>query len=134
MTGPFFFPTCFQELLTEALTTTEIHWDLMAEKVQEILVITFSAQGAPVAQGQAEVRALRDAFLKVDALYVCDPANAWFLQDPTLQWRGLEHLGYLGYLGYLGFGLGMDHPDILSMWFSVYYIMYIYIYIYIYIC
>ncbi|CAJ1449897.1 unnamed protein product, partial [Effrenium voratum] len=108
-------PGLTQELLTEALTTTEIHWDLMAEKVQEILVITFSAQGAPVAQGQAEVRALRDAFLKVDALYVCDPANAWFLQDPTLQWRGLEHLSYLGYLGYLGFGLGMDHPDILSI-------------------
>jgi len=31
--------------------------------------------------------------VKVDALYVCDPANAWFLQDPTLQWKGLEYLG-----------------------------------------
>lgn len=27
---------------------------------------------------------------QVDALYVCDPANAWFLQDPTFQWKGLE--------------------------------------------
>eukprot|EP00438_Fugacium_kawagutii_P010120 Skav236625 [mRNA] locus=scaffold182:54934:63554:+ [translate_table: standard] len=68
--------------------------------VADLLVITFSAQGAPVAQGQAEVRALRDALLKagpgdpVDALYVCDPANAWFLQDPTFQWKGLELPGY----------------------------------------
>lgn len=34
-------------------------------EVADLLVITFSAQGAPVAQGQAEVRALRDAMLKV---------------------------------------------------------------------
>lgn len=34
-------------------------------EVGDLLVITFSAQGAPVAQGQAEVRALRDAMLKV---------------------------------------------------------------------
>lgn len=34
------------------------------DEVQQLLVITFSAQGAPVAQGQAEVRALRDAMLK----------------------------------------------------------------------
>eukprot|EP00435_Cladocopium_sp_Y103_P045304 s161_g13.t1 len=80
------------EVLTEALTTTDLHWDrLVSDEVQQLLVITFSAQGAPVAQGQAEVRALRDAMLKVDALYVCDPANAWFLQDPTFQWKGLEY-------------------------------------------
>ena len=81
-------------VLTEALTTTDLHWDKMEEGVlADVLVITFSAQGAPVAQGQAEVRALRDSFLKVDALYVCDPANAWFLQDPLQQWRGLACLG-----------------------------------------
>ena len=80
-------------VLTEALTTTELHWDKMEDEIQDVLVVTFSAQGAPVAQGQAEVRALRDAFLKVDALYVCDPANAWFLQDPSQQWRGLSWLG-----------------------------------------
>jgi hypothetical protein len=34
------------------------------DEVQQLLVITFSAQGARVAQGQAEVRALRDAMLK----------------------------------------------------------------------
>lgn len=80
------------EVLTEALTTTDLHWDRqVSDEVQQLLVITFSAQGAPVAQGQAEVRALRDAMLKVDALYVCDPANAWFLQDPTFQWKGLEY-------------------------------------------
>ncbi|CAE7182195.1 Sur-8 [Symbiodinium pilosum] len=79
-------------VLTEALTTTDLHWDKMEEGVlADVLVITFSAQGAPVAQGQAEVRALRDSFLKVDALYVCDPANAWFLQDPLQQWRGLAY-------------------------------------------
>ncbi|CAE7487056.1 Erbin [Symbiodinium necroappetens] len=77
--------------LTEALTTSDLFWDKMEEDTQEVLVITFSAQGAPVAQGQAEVRALRDSFLKVDALYVCDPANAWFMQDPSQQWRGLAY-------------------------------------------
>ena len=78
---------------TEALTTTDLHWDRMdQESLSDILVITFSAQGAPVAQGQAEVRSLRDSFLRVDALYVCDPANAWFMQDPSRQWRGLPSL------------------------------------------
>jgi len=61
------------------------------EDVQDTLVVTFSAQGGPVAQGQAEVRALRDASLKVDALYVCDPANAWYLQDPDFGWNGLAY-------------------------------------------
>eukprot|EP00931_Biecheleriopsis_adriatica_P016519 TRINITY_DN12144_c0_g1_i1.p1 TRINITY_DN12144_c0_g1~~TRINITY_DN12144_c0_g1_i1.p1 ORF type:complete len:1949 (-),score=403.68 TRINITY_DN12144_c0_g1_i1:11-5857(-) len=79
-------------ILSEALTTTDLHWDRMdSNEVQEILVITFSAQGAPVAQGQAEVRALRDALIKVDALYVCDPANAWYLQDPDFNWSGLAY-------------------------------------------
>ena len=36
----------------------------LEDEVQQLLVITFSAQGAPVAQGQAELRALRDAMLK----------------------------------------------------------------------
>ena len=85
------------EVLTEALTTTDLHWDtLKPDEIQELLVVTFSAQGAPVAQGQAEVRALRDSLLPVDALYICDPANAWFLQDPSGQWKGLELLGLLG--------------------------------------
>lgn len=43
---------------------THGNWAPQAE-VGDLLVITFSAQGAPVAQGQAEVRALRDAMLKV---------------------------------------------------------------------
>ncbi|CAE8611485.1 unnamed protein product [Polarella glacialis] len=79
-------------VLTEALTTCDLHWDRMSpHEVQDVLVLTFSAQGAPVAQGQTEVRALRDALLKVDALYVCDPANAWFLQDPEFTWQGLPY-------------------------------------------
>ncbi|CAK0839405.1 unnamed protein product [Prorocentrum cordatum] len=70
-------------VLTEALTTCDLSWDRLDEcALQDVLVVTFSAQGAPIAQGQAEVRALRDALLPVDALYVCDPANAWYLQDP----------------------------------------------------
>ncbi|CAK9061683.1 Erbin (Densin-180-like protein) (Erbb2-interacting protein) (Protein LAP2) [Durusdinium trenchii] len=84
------------QVLTEALTTIDLHWDLLLggkrkETLQELLVVTFSAQGAPVAQGQAEVRALRDSLLPVDALYICDPANAWFLQDPSGNWKGLQY-------------------------------------------
>lgn len=79
-------------VLSEALTTCDLWWDpLVAGKVQDVLVVTFSAQGAPVAQGQAEVRALRDSLLPVDSLYVCDPANAWYLQDPRFDWKGLEY-------------------------------------------
>ena len=80
-----------QHVLSESLTTTELHWDPLDEnELQELLILTFSAQGAPVAQGQAEVTALREQ-LSVDALYVCDPANAWFLQDPSKSWQGLRY-------------------------------------------
>eukprot|EP00928_Gymnodinium_smaydae_P021974 TRINITY_DN18608_c0_g4_i1.p1 TRINITY_DN18608_c0_g4~~TRINITY_DN18608_c0_g4_i1.p1 ORF type:complete len:612 (-),score=74.44 TRINITY_DN18608_c0_g4_i1:199-2034(-) len=79
-------------VLSETLTTCDFFWDQMVSgAIQDTLVITCSAQGAPIAQGQAEVRALRDSLLKVDALYICDPANAWFLQDPDFGWAGLPY-------------------------------------------
>lgn len=45
------------------------------DEVQQLLVVTFSAQGAPVAQGQAEVRALRDALLKAPEELRCFAAG-----------------------------------------------------------
>ena len=85
-------PGINEDVFSESLTTTDFLLDpLQAGEVQETLVVTFSSQGAPVAQGQAEVRALRDQLLKVDALYVCDPANAWFLQDAECTWSGLTY-------------------------------------------
>eukprot|EP00929_Paragymnodinium_shiwhaense_P012449 TRINITY_DN11964_c0_g1_i1.p1 TRINITY_DN11964_c0_g1~~TRINITY_DN11964_c0_g1_i1.p1 ORF type:complete len:1917 (-),score=354.76 TRINITY_DN11964_c0_g1_i1:196-5946(-) len=81
-------------VLTESLTTSDLHWDPMKPgELQDVLVVTFSSQGAPVAMGQAEVRGLRDMLIGVDALYVCDPANAWFLQDPSFTWSGLAYYG-----------------------------------------
>eukprot|EP00927_Polykrikos_kofoidii_P060717 TRINITY_DN55639_c0_g1_i1.p1 TRINITY_DN55639_c0_g1~~TRINITY_DN55639_c0_g1_i1.p1 ORF type:complete len:903 (+),score=153.36 TRINITY_DN55639_c0_g1_i1:123-2711(+) len=79
-------------VMTETLTTCDLYWDpLHPGEVQDVLVVTFSSQGAPVAMGLTEVRALRDSLLRVDALYVCDPANAWFLQDPGFRWVGLAY-------------------------------------------
>jgi len=53
------------------------------------------AQGAPTAQWVGQVQACRANLLDVDALYVCDPANAWYLQDPGRNWCGIEHFSGL---------------------------------------
>ncbi|CAK0852928.1 unnamed protein product [Prorocentrum cordatum] len=92
--------------LSEVLSSTDFHFDgaRRCGTPGLALVVCFAAQGAPTAQWVGQVQACRSSLLEVDALYVCDPANAWYLQDPTRSWRGasyfLERLrGYLAPYG-----------------------------------
>ena len=57
----------------------------------EVLLVAFSAQGPGMQQWHAPAAALRATGLQLDALYVADPSNSFYLQDPSGGWRGLEH-------------------------------------------
>lgn len=86
-------PAC-GPVLTELLSCGE-GWHFEAASPDgcpgRVLVVCFMAQGAPTAQWVGQVQACRASQLAVDALYVCDPANAWYLQDPERSWRGIEY-------------------------------------------
>jgi len=63
--------------------------------VGDLLLVAFSAQGPGMQQWHAPVAALRAAGLRVDALYLADPSNSFYLQDPSGGWDGLAHFGSL---------------------------------------
>jgi len=81
-------------LLTEILSCGEgLHLDpaFADGRKARVLAVCFMAQGAPTAQWVGQIQMCRASLLDVDALYICDPANAWYLQDPERRWRGIEH-------------------------------------------
>jgi hypothetical protein len=57
----------------------------------QILVVAFSAQGPGMQQWIGPVTAARAAGVQLDALYVADPSNSYYLQDPSGQWDGLRY-------------------------------------------
>ena len=63
--------------------------------VGELLLVAFAAQGPGMQQWHAPAAALRAAGLQLDALYVADPSNSFYLQDPDGRWEGLRHFDTL---------------------------------------
>ena len=49
----------------------------------ELLLVAFAAQGAGMQQWVAPCAATRAAGMQLDALYVADPSNSYYLQDPS---------------------------------------------------
>ena len=61
-----------------------------------VLLVAFAAQGPGMQQwGMAAVGPLRAAGVALDVLYLVDPSNSYYLQDPTRQWRGTDHYAAL---------------------------------------
>ena len=59
----------------------------------ELLLVAFSAQGPGMQQWHAPAAALRAAGVTLDVLYVADPSNSFYLQDPGGGWDGVRHFG-----------------------------------------
>ena len=61
-----------------------------------MLLVAFSAQGPGIQQWQAAaVAPLRALGASLDALYLADPSNSYYLQDPGGGWAGIAHFSEL---------------------------------------
>ena len=61
-----------------------------------MLLVAFSAQGPGIQQWQAAaVAPLRALGASLDALYLADPSNSYYLQDPGGGWGGIAHFSEL---------------------------------------
>ena len=62
----------------------------------DVLLVAFSAQGPGIQQWQAAaVAPLRALGASLDALYLADPSNSYYLQDPGGGWGGIAHFSEL---------------------------------------
>jgi len=85
-------PEGLSERLTEDFATTEACFDPASRGTRgEVLLVAFAGQGIGNLQWAAPCAAARAAGLAVDALYLADPANAYYLADPTGCWDGIAH-------------------------------------------
>ena len=60
-----------------------------------VLLVAFAAQGPGMQQWQVPCSAARAAGGPLDVLYLADPSNSYYLQDPRGGWEGLAHYGAL---------------------------------------
>ena len=60
-----------------------------------VLLVAFAAQGPGMQQWQVPCAAARAAGGPLDVLYLADPSNSYYLQDPRGGWEGLAHYGAL---------------------------------------
>ena len=61
-----------------------------------MLLVAFSAQGPGIQQWQvAALAPLRALGASLDALYLADPSNSYYLQDPGGGWAGIAHFSEL---------------------------------------
>ena len=56
-----------------------------------MLLVGSAAQGPGMQQWLAPLLACRAAGLQLDALFVADPSNSYYLQDPTGAWGGIAY-------------------------------------------
>ena len=69
--------------LTDGFAASDHTFEAACAALQgEMLLIAFSAQGPGMQQWHAPAAALRAWGLQLDALYVADPSNSFYLQDP----------------------------------------------------
>ena len=57
----------------------------------DVLLVAFAAQGPGMLQWAVPVAAARAAGVSLDALYLADPSNSYYLQDPSGGWGGIDH-------------------------------------------
>ena len=82
--------------LTDGFAASDHTFEAACAALQgEMLLIAFSAQGPGMQQWHAPAAALRAWGLQLDALYVADPSNSFYLQDPSGTWGGLKYFDSL---------------------------------------
>jgi len=57
----------------------------------DVLLVALASQGPGVQQWHGATAALRAAGISLDVLYVADPSNSFYLQDPTGGWNGIDY-------------------------------------------
>ena len=78
--------------LTDWFACTDHVFEAACEGVRgDLLLLAFSAQGPGMQQWHAPCAAVRAAGVQLDTLYVADPSNSFYLQDPSGSWQGLAH-------------------------------------------
>ncbi|EOD05436.1 Hypothetical protein EMIHUDRAFT_448659 [Emiliania huxleyi CCMP1516] len=85
-------PAALRDVLTDRLATTDHFFEPMAAGVRgDVLLVAFAAQGPGMQQWAAPCAAARAAGVAVDALYLADPSNSYYLQDPAGGWGGVRY-------------------------------------------
>jgi len=78
--------------LTDWFATSDHRFEAACEGERgDLLLLAFSAQGPGMQQWHAPCAAVRAAGVQLDTLYVADPSNSFYLQDPSGSWQGLAH-------------------------------------------
>jgi hypothetical protein len=85
-------PPALRGILTDRFATVDHLFDPASKGTRgDVLLVAFAAQGPGMQQWVAPLSATRQAGVALDALYVADPSNSYYLQDPAGGWSGIHH-------------------------------------------
>ena len=89
-------PPSLQRALTDRFATVDHLFDPLCRGCRgDVLLVAFAAQGPGMQQWVAPCSATRAAGVALDALYLADPSNSYYLQDPSGGWGGIAHYAAL---------------------------------------
>ena len=85
-------PIPLQGVLTDRFATVDHSFEPACNGHRgDVLLVAFAAQGAGMQQWAAPCSATRAAGVALDALYLADPSNSYYLQDPSCEYDGVRH-------------------------------------------
>ena len=89
-------PAPLRGKLTEEFAATDHMFDPACPGTRgEVLLVAFAGQGIGNLQWNAPCSAARAAGIAIDALYLADPSNSYYMQDPSGGWAGPAHFAGL---------------------------------------
>ena len=85
-------PIPLQGVLTDRFATVDHSFEPACNGHRgDVLLVAFAAQGAGMQQWAAPCSATRAAGVALDALYLADPSNSYYLQDPSCEYDGVRY-------------------------------------------
>ena len=85
-------PPSLLGVLTDRVAVVDHRFEPACRGVRgEALLVAFAAQGPGLQQWVAPCSAARAAGVQLDTLYLADPSNSYYQQDPTGGWGGHSH-------------------------------------------
>ena len=84
-------PTPLRGLSMWLATTDHAFEAASAGSRGQLLCVAFAAQGPGMQQWLAPIASVRSSGVLLDALYLADPSNSYYLQDPSGGWQGLRY-------------------------------------------
>ena len=84
-------PTPLRGLSMWLATTDHAFEAASAGSRGQLLCVAFAAQGPGMQQWLAPIASARSSGVLLDALYLADPSNSYYLQDPSGGWQGLRY-------------------------------------------